>query len=260
MNENTMLPDVHGNGENEAVEIDLFDLAGYLLQHWIPLAATALAGAIIALLFTSFLITPLYRATSSIYVVSATANSALDLSDLNFGNALTNDYRKLVTSRTMLENVIADTGEDINYRTLSSKLTVTNENGTRILEFTVTDPDPERAMRFSNSFATQAIRFLPEVMGVKDNTPTLVDDAILPTQPVNIRRLRNTVLGGLLGFVIAAAFLVILYILNDTFNSSEDIEKYLGIMPMAMVPENGQKHRGDGYYYYGKSKGGSSRE
>ena len=257
MNENNLLPELHnGNAGNDEVEIDLFDLAGYLLQHWIPLVATALVGAIIALLITSFLITPLYVAKSSIYVVSATANSAFDLSDLNFGSSLTNDYKKLVTSRTLLENVIDDTGEQLTPRQLSNKLTIGNDSGTRILEFSISDPDPDRAMRLANSFAEQAIEFLPEVMGVKDNTPTLVDDAILPDRPSNIKRMRNTVLGAMLGFLAAAAVLVVLYILNDTFNSSEDIEKYLGIMPMAMVPENGQKHRGDGYYYYGKSKGG----
>jgi hypothetical protein len=42
-------------------------------------------------------------------------------------------------------------------------------------------------MRLANSFSEQAIIFSPEVMGVKDNVPTEVDDAILPIQPSNIR-------------------------------------------------------------------------
>jgi len=258
MNETNLTPEVHNSASSEEVEIDLFDLAGYLLQHWIPLVAATLVGTVLAFLITAFLVTPLYEAKSSIYVVSATANSALDLTDLNFGTSLTNDYKKLVMSRTMLENVIDDTGENMTVRELTNKLTVGNDTGTRILDFTISDPDPDRAMRLANSFADQAIRFLPEVMGVKDNTPTLVDNAILPTSPSNIKYVRNTILGAMLGFIAAAAVLVMLYILNDTFNSSEDVEKYLGIIPMAMVPENGQKHRGDSYYYYGKGKGGKA--
>jgi len=249
MNEKNMQLELNVN-ETEEAEIDLLDLAGYILQHWLPVVIVTVVGAVLGFLITSFLITPQYEATSSIYVVSATANAAFDLSDLNFGTSLTNDYKKLVMSRTMLENVIADTGEDLTAKELSDKLTVGNETGTRILEFTITDPDPERATRLANSFSEQAIRFLPEVMGVRDNIPTEVDSAILPVRPSNIKRLRNTVIGAFVGFVLTAAALVVLYLLNDTFNSSEDIEKYLGIVPMAMVPENGQKHRGDGYYYY----------
>ena len=244
--------------EDEA-EIDLLDLAAYILQHAIPVAVATAVGAIAALIITLFLITPLYQATSSIYVVSATANSALDLSDLNFGTSLTNDYKKLVTSRTMLENVISDTGEDLTAKELSEMLSVGNDTGTRILEFTITDNDPDRAMRLANSFSEQAILFLPDVMGVKDNVPTQVDSAILPEHPSNIRRVRNTAIGAVIGFLLSCAALVVLYLLNDTFNSSEDMERYLGIVPMAVVPENGQKHRGDSYYYYSNKtkKGGA---
>jgi capsular polysaccharide biosynthesis protein len=246
--------------EVEETEIDLLDLAKYIFQHWIPVVLVTVLGAVIAFLITSFAITPQYEAKSSIYVVSATANSAFDLSDLNFGTSLTNDYKKLVTSRTMFENVIADTGEDLTVKQLTNMLTVGNETGTRILEFTITSPDPDQAMRLANSFAGQAIIFLPEVMGVKDNVPTEVDDAILPTQPSNIRYLRNTAIGAVLGFMLIAVILVIRYMLNDTFNSAEDVEKYLGITPLAAVPENGQKHRGGSYYYYTKKgKRGKSK-
>jgi len=241
--------------ENGEVEIDLPDLVKYILQHWITLVIFAVAGLVAAFLITALVITPQYQAQSSIYVVSATANSAFDLSDLNFGSSLTNDYKELVTSRTMLENVIADTGEDLTVRQLRSMLSVGNETGTRILKFTLTSSDPVQAMRLANSFKDQAIIFLPEVMGVKDNVPTEVDDAILPTTPSNIRYTRNMAIGLLIGLVIIVAIHVVRYMMNDAINSAEDLERYLGVMPMAVVPENGQKHRGGGGYYYYTNQG-----
>ena len=247
MNENNKQVVMAENGE---IEIDLPDLIKYIAQHWITVAIFAVAGVVIAFLITALVITPKYQAQSSIYVVSATANSAFDLSDLNFGTSLTNDYKELVTSRTMLENVIADTGENLTVRKLRSMLSVGNESGTRILKFTITSADPVQAMRLANSFEEQAILFLPEVMGVKDNVPTEIDDAILPTTPSNIRYTRNMALGLLVGLVVIIAIHVVRYMMNDSFNSAEDVEKYLGIMPMAVVPENGQKHHGSGGYYY----------
>ncbi len=253
MNENKLSTEVADSSKE--IEIDLRDLFEYLLQHWLPIVIVMILGAAIAFAYTMFLLTPKYTASSSIYVVSATANSALDLTDLNMGTSLTNDYKKLVTSRTMLENVLNDTGEEMTVRQLKSMLSVNNETGTRILEFSVTSVDPVQAMRLANSCAAQAILFLPEVMGVKDNIPSLIDGAILPTEPSNVSFTKNVAIGLLIGLVIVAGILIIRYMLNDTLSSAEDVEKFLGIMPMAVVPENGQKHRGSGYYYYYYDKG-----
>ena len=50
--------------------------------------------------------------------------------------------------------------------------------------------------------------------------------------------------------MIIVAILVVRYMLNDTLNSAADLEKHFGISPIAVVPENGQKYKGSGYYYY----------
>lgn len=236
--------------DDQEVEIDLVDLFAHLKQHIILIVVLAVVGALAAILITRFAVTPLYNATSSIYVVSASANSALDLSDLNFGSSLTNDYKKLVLSRTMLENVLRDTGDELTVSQLRKMVSIGNDSGTRILEFRVSSPDKTQAMRIANSFVRQSILFLPDVMGLKDNAPTVIDLAIEPQAPSNLNYTRNTLIGLLVGIVAAVAILVVQYMMKDTFDSADDLEKYLGIAPMAIVPENGQKHRGGGYYYY----------
>ncbi len=233
------------------VEIDLLDLFKYLLRHILPILGAAILGAAVNFALTRYVITPVYEATSSIYVVSATANSALDLTELNIGTSLTSDYKKLVTSRTMLERVISDSGYRLTAEELKSMLTISNDAGTRILEFTITSPDPEEATVLANSMAEQACIFLPAVMGVKDNVPATVDPAVFPSEPSNIQILRNTLLGALAGILLASAVVAAVYILNDSFNSPEEVERYLGIVPMAVVPENGQKHSGGYYEKYG---------
>ena len=150
----------------------------------------------------------------------------------------------------MLENVLRDTGDDLTVGQLRRMVSVGNDTGTRILEFRVSSPDRTQAMRIANSFVRQSILFLPEVMGLKDNVPTVIDLAIEPQSPSNQNYTRNTAIGLLAGIVVAIAILVVQYMLKDTFDSADDLEKYIGVAPMAIVPENGQKHRGSGYYYY----------
>lgn len=256
--------------EEREIEIDLVDLFNHLKQHVLLIIVLAVVGALAAILITRFAVTPMYNATSSIYVVSASANSALDLTDLNLGSSLTNDYKKLVLSRTMLENVLRDTGEELSVTQLRRMTSVSNDTGTRILEFKVSSPDKTQAMRLANSFVRQSILFLPEVMGLKDNIPTVIDLAIEPQAPSNQSYTRNTAIGLLVGVVIAVGILTVQYMLKDTFDSADDLEKYLSVVPMAIVPENGQKHRGGSHYYYyyytnadksgGKSSGKTKRK
>ena len=235
--------------DNKA-EIYLIDILYLIRQHLLLLLLImALFGAL-GYLSTRYLITPVYTATSSMYVVSASGNAILDLSDLNLGTNLASDYVQLAQSRTLLERVLDETGEELSLETLQRMFTVRNVSSTRILEFSVTSPDPRQATRLANAFLNQAIRYLPEVMGVHNNDPTAVDPAVVPELPANLHYKSYIALSAMFGFILVLGVLIIRFMLNDTFDSEEDIEKYLGITPMAMIPENGQRHKSGGYRYY----------
>ena len=76
--------------QQEEDTIDLLELCMGLLDHWKFIAAAAAAGAVLAALYTFLLVTPLYKATSTIYVVSRN-DSVLNLSDIQIGSALTSE-------------------------------------------------------------------------------------------------------------------------------------------------------------------------
>ncbi|MBQ8597501.1 MAG: protein-tyrosine kinase, partial [Lachnospiraceae bacterium] len=45
-----------------------------------------------------------------------------------------------------------------------------------------------------------------------------------------------TLIGGVLGCFILCAIILIQYLLDDTIKSSEDVEKYLGLSTLALIP------------------------
>ena len=79
--------------QQEEDTIDLLELCMGLLDHWKFIAAAAAAGAVLAALYTFLLVTPLYKATSTIYVVSRN-DSVLNFSDLQVGSELTSDVSR----------------------------------------------------------------------------------------------------------------------------------------------------------------------
>ena len=222
-------------------EIDLVELFYLLWGHAWQIILCLILGAGLALGYTKLLVTPLYQATSSIYIVSASNNSVVNLTDLQIGAQLTADYQELILSRPLLEDVIENLeltngeGEPMSTAALSRMITITNTEDTRILKVTVTSPDPQESADIANELIDQACIYLPQIMETEE--PNLVEEAIPPTQKSSPSTARNVVLGGLLGACLACGVLMVRYLMNDTFVTPDDVAKYLGVQPLAVIPE-----------------------
>ena len=90
------------------VEIDLLELLSYFRRFALWVAAGFIIGALIAGLFTKFAITPKYTATAKMYMVSSSSQSVVDLTDLNIGKSISQDYVELLKTRPIIEGVIED--------------------------------------------------------------------------------------------------------------------------------------------------------
>ena len=200
--------------QQEEDTIDLLELCMGLLDHWKFIAAAAAAGAVLAALYTFLLVTPLYKATSTIYVVSRN-DSVLNLSDIQIGSALTSDYIKVFEMWEVHEKVISALDLDYTYTQMDNMLSVTNANDTRMLDITVTDADPEEAAAIAN---------------------TIMSSARVPANPFSPSKSKNILLGFLAGFVLSCGVVVLRVLLDDTYKSAEEIRKYTGMVVLASVP------------------------
>ena len=235
-------PTAQTGQQNNSNEIDLVELFYVMWGHAWQIILCLILGAGIAFGVTKFLITPLYQATSSIYIVSASNNSVVNLTDLQIGAQLTADYQELLVSRPLLEDVIqnldlkdADGEKAMSVDALRDMIAVTNTSDTRILKITVTSPDPNESAEIANELVDQACIYLPQIM--ETDEPNLVEEAIPPTSKSSPSYSRNIVLGGLLGVILCCGVLTLRYLMNDTFMSPDDVQKYLGIQPLATIPE-----------------------
>ena len=186
--------------QQEEDTIDLLELCMGLLDHWKFIAAAAAAGAVLAALYTFLLVTPLYKATSTIYVVSRN-DSVLNLSDIQIGSALTSDYIKVFEMWEVHEKVISALDLDYTYTQMDNMLSVTNANDTRMLDITVTDADPEEAAAIANEYAEVGASYIAEKM--KTDEPTIMSSARVPANPFSPSKTKNILLGFLAGFVLA---------------------------------------------------------
>ena len=213
--------------------IDLLELFMGLLAHWTLIAATAVVGAVLMALYTFFLVTPMYKATATIYVVSRN-DSVLNFSDLQVGSELTSDYIKVFEMWEVHEKVISNLDLDYTYTDMASMLSVTNTSDTRMLDITVTNPDPEEAAAIANEYADVGAKYISEKM--KTDEPTLMSSARVPENPFSPNKSKNILLGFVVGFVLASAVVVLRTMLDDTYKTAEDIRKYAGLVVLASIP------------------------
>jgi capsular polysaccharide biosynthesis protein len=215
--------------------IDLREIFYLLFSHiWQILLCTVLC-AMVAFGYTKYFITPLYDATAKIYVLSASNGSVVNLTDLSIGSQLTSDYSQLLLARPLLEDVIDNLDLDVTTTQLTKMISISNVSDTRILEITVTSDNPAQAADVANELAIQSLIYLPKIMDT--NPPNIIEDAVVPTVASSPSYTRNTLLGGVIGLVISAGYLILRFLMNDTYETPEDIASSFGVMPLAVIPE-----------------------
>ena len=223
----------------DEMEIDLKELLFALKKKlWLILLA-AILGSGIAGAFSALVMKPQYTSSSMLYVLSK-ETTLTSLADLQIGTQLTNDYRVLVSSRPVLEVVIEELGLDMSYETLTGKLAISNPADTRILTLTVTDGDPVMAKTIVDAITDRVSEYIGDIMEME--APKVIEYGQVSMNPVSPNIMRNTAVGGMLGIVLVCGIVTILVITNDTVQTEEDVEKYLGLSTLAVIPAVDRKH------------------
>lgn len=229
--------------DNEEMEIDLLELLMVMKKHLSAILLAGIVGLVIMFAYTSFLVTPLYSASSMMYVMPDNSNSmnSSTLSDMQVGQQLTSDYSNMINSRSFMEDVIKKLNLTIDYQQLLEKVEVMNPTSSRILQVTVNDPNPQTAADIANEMASVAESKLKEITGMQ--AIKIYEEAAVPDRPSSPSLKKNCALGLLAGIVLAMAVITILYLLDDTIKTEDDIEKYLGMTTLAVLPYNGRKQQ-----------------
>ncbi len=67
--------------------------------------------------------------------------------------------------------------------------------------------------------------------------PHIAEEAEVPEYPSSPNLVKNTIMGAFGFFAIMIVILTVLYLLDDTMKTAEDVEKAFGVMPLTVVPE-----------------------
>lgn len=222
------------SNDNASIEIDVLYLLRKLWSRKFFIIFIALVVGTIALLGSVFLIKPKYTSTTRIYVVSRTADGITN-QDLQAGSYLVKDYQEVITSNEVLSSVIDKEKLSLTPNELSSMISVTIPTDTRVISISVEDDNAQEATTIANTVREVAAEKIKAVTKVDD--VTTLEAAEVPKEPSSPNIKRNTLIGVIVGGVLAVISIIILEVLDDRVRRPEDIEDVLGLPLLGIVPD-----------------------
>lgn len=232
---------------DDAVEIDLVELFYYLRHKLVWLILAVILGGMTAGVISCYLVTPKYEATAKVYMVSASSDSLINLSDLNPGTSLSADYEEMLRIRPVYEKILEELELDYTYEDFMKLIDISTVGNTRVLQIAVETKDPEESKNIANLLAENAENYLPDLMETSE--PNVAEYAILPEEPSSPNIMMNTVIGAIAALVLLCGSFTVKFVMDDTFKSADDIERIFGVMPLTVIPESdsrelkSRKHR-----------------
>ena len=165
------------------------------------------------------------------------------MSDFEEGAVPWAAYKEQITSVVLSGNV---TTVDVTDATLGEALklivkekvapviTITNPTDTHILQIGATTEDPKLSKKISNAMADAVAENISSVMAT--DKPSIAERAVTPKAPSSPNLIKNTAMGALLGAVLAMGVIILLYLMDDTIKTEDDVRKYLQMNTLAAFP------------------------
>lgn len=219
--------------ENNEIEIDLLELFYVLRKNVVMIILAALIGTGIFGAYSFLIAKPVYESTSKIYILTQSTSIA-SFADIQISSSLAKDYEEMIFSRPVVMQVAKNLNLDYTYEQLKDKMSVSNPADTRCLNISCQSNDAQEAADLANEFATVSKRQISDIMDTDE--PTLYESAIVSKEPIKPEKLKNMMIGFILGFIIACAVVIVRYMLNDSLKSEDDIERFLGLNTLAAIP------------------------
>lgn len=210
--------------------MELRDYLRVLQRHWrwvaVPLLLCVGGAATLTVLAT-----PLYRASSQLFISTTSQSSVSDLAEgSSFTFRQVTTYADLVTAPVVLQPVVDSLGLDEDPEQLAARISTDVPDNTVLIDVRVIGENPERAALIANTVAEQFTSTVDELeqsdtQGVSPVKASVVRPARAPESPVSPNPSRNLALGLSLGAMLGVAAALLRDVMDTRIRGAADLER-----------------------------------
>lgn len=186
---------------------------------------------------TKYFTTPVYEATGTLICArneeSIELGTTVTSTELTMPSSLAETYAELIKSDLIVSQVIQNLGLNMSSGQLSAAVTLTPV--TKVYyQVSVRSIEREKSAEIANEFIkvfSEEVKKFYEIDNIY-----VVDSAQVPNAAMNINMAKSIKIFAGIGFVIAAAAVMIMFIFNNTVTNSEQIKRYTKLTTLASIP------------------------
>lgn len=227
---------IHSRHTQNSIELNLVDVLFYLLDYWLWILISMVLGVTFGVIVSKCILTPQYEASVNMIVNTSQDHSmAVTNDNLTSSRNLASTYAILIKSNTVLDKVNEEEQLNLSYSELNEMVDVNAINSTQIMKISVIYSDPEIACRIVEAIA----RIAPPIVvdAVEAGSCKVVSKVAVSDKPVSPDLTKNVLLSLVLFITIAVGILLIKMVTNKAVISDDDIEKYLDLDVIGVIPD-----------------------
>ena len=220
-------------------QITISDLLQMFLHHIKLIIAVTLLGGLLAFLYVSFMVTPVY--TTSALIIVQNGNTFDIQRSNNSNNTTTLNGEKVNTSDIASSEQLANTCAtlftvDPDMRSIISgaNISITTVENSYFLRINSSSSDPQTAANIANLVANTAPEVFKKYFGDAGKVDT-VDEASVPSRPSSPDVKRYVIIGLLIGLVVSLVISFLIEIVDTTIKPGDDLYKQYEIPVFAEI-------------------------
>lgn len=228
----------------EEIEIDLGLLFRILLgKIWLIIISGLICG-LSAFIVSNYILPEKFESTAQLYIINRQNEGVTTYTDIQTSTQLVKDYKVLVISRPVVEQVISNLNLSVTTQELIKAVNVEIASDSRVLAISVKNNDPYVAKQIVDNLADVSSERICDVMQI--DGVNIIEYGNIPTKQSSPDVLKITILGAALGLFVACAVIVVVHILDDSIKTADDIEHFLEISTLALIPLSEAEYDGEG--------------
>lgn len=229
--------------------INISEIFEALKKRYKLIIGITLAFTIIAAVLSFFVIKPKYEITTKLFIgkeINQSQKQQYDSNDVMMYQKLLTTYAEVIQTDDLIQRGLNKGHINLEVKDIKSGLKVTPRADTQILEISYTGTDKLQGVNIVKDITDEFVKESKKL--IPNGNIQVIEQAKMPENPVSPNKKLNILIAFVLGIMVSVGLSLLLEFMDNTYKSKEDVENYLDIPVIGVIPEfdeeNVAKRRG----------------